>query len=227
MAISRTSVCRQMTLYWLQWTFVLTCLPALLITVNVLHSVITFTDYSECFLPLADLTYWLQWTVNRSAITSADYSESLLMKSTRHLLITVNVWRYVETSSGFADYSEHLTSRILTVIISPAFYFHTHLLITVNLQPLLADYSEPFTDCSECWTSTLSGLLITVNVPAISAATTLLLSLFKSIQNRNPLLTTVNLCPNEHKIGGAKSYKKPEWLNYDRWLQWIFALNRS
>lgn len=30
---------------------------ALLITVNVLLSVITFTDYSECFLDLADLTY--------------------------------------------------------------------------------------------------------------------------------------------------------------------------
>jgi len=54
------------------------------------------------------------------------------MKSTRLLLITVNVWRYVKTSSGFADYSEHLTSMALIVALSPAFYFHAS----------FTDYSE-------------------------------------------------------------------------------------
>lgn len=113
-------------MYWLQWmseevfrwfrwivygdfSYIhLTAKIGLLITVNVMHRVITFTDYSEYSVELADLTYWLQWTFNRSAISIywlqwiffydehtvfTDYSErkALRMKCHQVLLITVNI----------------------------------------------------------------------------------------------------------------------------------------
>jgi len=121
----------------------------------------------------------------------------------------VNVWRYVKTSSGFADYSEHLTSMALIVALSPVFTSRHHLLITVNLQPPLADYSEPFTDCSERLSTTLISLLTTVNIPAILVASPLLFSLFKSIQSRNRLLNTVNLWAFEQDFSGSILNKKP------------------
>lgn len=93
-------------------------------------------------------------------------------KRDEHLLITVNLCRWwaqgfywlqwtlvveKERSSRFTDYSEHPNSVNFVVARWPAPFVHLPLLITVNLSPLFADYSEPFTDCSEhhvstaCW----------------------------------------------------------------------------
>lgn len=124
----------------------------LLITVNVL---------SQC-----DNVCWLQWIfADEEYKAFTDYSE--------RLALCENVARVC-----WLQWTSHQHGTI--VALSPVFTSTHHLLITVNLQPSLADYSEPFTDCSERWSSTNFCWLITVNVQAISAATTLLLSLHKA-----------------------------------------------
>jgi hypothetical protein len=93
MALPGISACWQITLYWLQWTFVSSCLSGC-------------TDYSERSVQRHNF-YWLQWMLSRSGQID--------------LLITVNglsqcdnvyrlQWIFAdEEYKAFTDYSERLT----------------------------------------------------------------------------------------------------------------------
>lgn len=116
----------------------------LLITVNVWMRLRQTADYSECLWAIRGVVYWLQWTLGKkrgypSAVYWLQWMLILELSRLWPNWIAHNWFRHGLPSAFKAQRNKQV------------------MLITVNVTPMFADYSESYADCSE-------RLLITVNV---------------------------------------------------------------